>query len=228
MELTLDTQMNRRHPDPDKGQPRITLPALCIGILLAVALGVLQTNPGLLTVVGSAVDLRLRMLRLAQIAFIALPLLTLLYEGLMARAAGDSWLARWGRTAMLCGMIGLPSILTVASLTHVEFKSFLLFPAVAMFAGTLCGASLARRYGRPLEHCGWLLIAFSMAAGLIMGLYAFDGPLPPPAFIGAYNDIVRRVIRQAHAYAIVVGFISILISRQQAQTDGHVRARFWR
>lgn len=223
MGLTREAQIHR-----DTEHPRIALPVLCIGILLAVVVGVLKANPELPTLAGSAVGIRLRMMRLAQIAFIALPLLTLLYEDLMGRAGGDSWLARWGWTAMVCGMIGLPSTLTVAGLTYVEFKFFLPLPAVAMFIGTVCGVGLARRYGRPLEHCGWLLIAFSMAAGLVMGLFAFDGPLPPPPFIGPYDNFVRRVIREAHAYAIVVGFISILISRQRAEIDSHGRIRFWR
>jgi hypothetical protein len=221
-----DAQVKHQHLD--NGRPGIALAVLCIGMLFAVGVGMLQSNPGIFIPVGPHDGLRFRMLRLAQIAFIALPLLTLLYEGLTARASGDSRLARWGWNAMVCGMIGLPSILTVAALTHVEFKFLLPFPAVATFAGTLCGTCLARRLGRPLERWGWLLIAVSMAAGLLMGLYAFDGPLPPPAYVGAYNALVRRVIRLTHAYAIVVGFLCILISRAQAEIDDHARVRFWR
>ncbi len=226
MSLTSDTEINHQHRD--NRRPGIALPALCIGMLFAVVVGVLQSNPGIFIFVGPQGGLRFRMLRLAQIASVALPLLTLLYEGLKAKASWDIRLARSGWTAMLCGMIGLPSILTVASLTHVEFRFFLPLPAVATFAGTLCGAWLARRQGRPLERWGWLVITLSMAAGLLMGVYAFDGPLPPPAFIGTYNNLVRRAIRLAHAYAIVVGFISILISRAKADIDGHARVRFWR
>lgn len=219
--MTSGTHINDQHLD--NGRPGIALSVLCIGLLFAVAAGVLHSVPGIFTSLGPQDGVRLRMLRLAQIACVALPLLTCLYEGLMARDPRDSRLTRWGWSAMLCGMIGLPSILAVASLTRVEFKFLLPFPAVAMFAGTLCGASLARRHARPLEHCGWLLIALSMAAGLFMGLYAFDGPLPPPAFVGGYNDLVRRVIRQAHTSTIVVGFISILISRGQATIGDHTR-----
>lgn len=203
----------------------MTLLALGIGLLCAAMVGLLQMSPVMLTDIGPYDALRSRMLRLAQIAFIALPLLTLLYEGLMAHAPRDGHVARWGRTAMLCGTIGLPSLLATAGLIHVELKYFLPLPAIAMFAGTLSGACLARRYGRPLERWGWLLITSGMAAGLLMGLYAFDGPLPSPAFIGAYNDLVRRVIRQAHAFAIVVGFLSILLARQQARMGGRAPMR---
>ncbi len=221
-----DAETNHQHPDA--GRRRIALCVLCVGLLFMVAIGVLQSIPAIFAHLGPQDGLRLRMLRLAQVAFIALPLLTLLYDGLMARVPCDSRVARGGWTAMLCGMSGMPLILALASLTRVEFKFFLPIPAVAMFAGTLCGVSLSRRYGGPLERWGWLLIALSMAAGLLMGLYAFDGPLPPPAFIGAYNDGVRQVIRLAHASAIVVGFISVLLSRAQAAIDGHARVRSWR
>ena len=190
--LLMAYQNSRRLLHPDNGRPGIAFRVLCIGMLFAVVVGVLQSKPGIFASLGPQDGLRLRMLRLAQIAFIALPLLTLLYEGLKARASLDSRLARLGWTAMLCG------------------------------------TWLARRHGRPLERWGWLLIALSMAAGLLMGLYAFDGPLPPPAFVGAYNDLVRRVIRQAHAYTIVVGLISILISRAKAEIDGHARVSFRR
>ncbi len=225
MARTSETHIN--DPHQQNRQPAITLSMFWIGLLCAAGAGVLHAVPGMFPSLGSPDGLRLRMLRLAQVACIALPLLTLLYQGLMARVPLDIPLARWGFRAMLGGMIGT-SILAAAALTRVELKYFLPLPAVAMFAGTFCGAWLARRHGHPLERWGWVLIALSMAAGLLMGLYAFDGPLPSPAFIGDYNDPVRRVIRQTHAYAIVVGFISILISRAKAEIDGHARAGFRR
>lgn len=221
-----DAQIKHRHPE--NGRPAIALQLLCIGLLFAGGVGVLQSYPGPFTSLGPQDGLRFRMLRLAQIAFIALPLLTLFYERLMARAPRDSRLARWGWTAMVCGAIGLPSILTVASVTRVEFKFLLPFPAVATFAATVCGVWLARQHARPLEFWGWLFIAVGMAAGLLMGLYAFDGPFSPPAFIGAYDDPIRRAIRLGHAYAIVGGFISIVIARATAESGGHARACFWR
>jgi hypothetical protein len=51
---------------------------------------------------------------------------------------------------------------------------------------------------------------------LFMGLYAFDGPLPAPDFLGAYNDIGRRLSRLAHAYCIVLGLLSIFLAREIA------------
>lgn len=222
MDQTAGTHSN--DPQRENRRPGIPPLVLGIGLLVAVGAGVLHAVPGMFPSLGPPDGLRLRMLRLAQIACIALPLLTLLYQGFMARVPLDIPLARWGQRAMIGGMIGMPSILAAAASTRIEFKYLLPFPAVAVLAGTLCGAWLARRHGRPLERWGWILIALSMAAGLLMGLYAFDGPLPSPALIGDYNDLVRRAIRQTHAYAIVVGFISILVSRGQATIGGHARA----
>jgi hypothetical protein len=45
-------------------------------------------------------------------------------------------------------------------------------------------------------------------------MYAFGGPLPSPAFLGAYNDIGRRLVRLGHAYLIILGLLSILVSRE--------------
>ena len=42
-----------------------------------------------------------------------------------------------------------------------------------------------------------------MGAGMLMGTYSFEGPLPPPKFVGDYGDFVRLLIRQAHGYGIV-------------------------
>jgi hypothetical protein len=55
-----------------------------------------------------------------------------------------------------------------------------------------------------------------MSIGLAIGLYAFDGPLPTPDFVGPYNEFVRRLIRLGHAYAIVFGLLAILLARREA------------
>ena len=127
---------------------------------------------------------------------------------------------------MLCGTIGIPVILTLAAFMSFGFKLLLPIPANAIFIGTLCGAWLAKRHARLLELWGWLLIAVSIAAGLVIGLFAFDGPLPPPGFVGGYNDVVRTLIRLAHTYCIVFGLATIFISRhleERRQTDWPAR-----
>ena len=55
-----------------------------------------------------------------------------------------------------------------------------------------------------------------MSIGLLVGMYAFDGPLPAPAFVGDYLDFPRRLSRLGHAYGIVFGLLAILVARKSA------------
>jgi hypothetical protein len=59
-----------------------------------------------------------------------------------------------------------------------------------------------------------------MGIGMLMGLYAFDGLLPRPDFIGAYNNNVRRLIRLTHVYCIISGLVSISVSRELERIGG--------
>ena len=86
-------------------------------------------------------------------------------------------------------------------------------PGPTTFAGTCVGVMLAGKYAGRLETWGWLLVAASMGVGLFMGLYAFDGPLPAPVFLGGYSDFARRLSRLAHSYCIVLGLLSVFVAR---------------
>ena len=70
-----------------------------------------------------------------------------------------------------------------------------------MAAGVLLAGWLARRQASRLEQLGWLLIFLSMNVGLLVGLYAFDGPLPTPEFAGEYMDhrLVGGFLRETPA-----------------------------
>jgi hypothetical protein len=59
-----------------------------------------------------------------------------------------------------------------------------------------------------------MLIATSTAVGMLMGLYAFDGPLGTPEFLGEYNETPRRLSRLAHSYSIVLGILAIFLARE--------------
>jgi hypothetical protein len=201
-----------------QGRPdlRLVLPIVSLGMLLDCLMGLFIASPQVFLplYIGPEDGIRLRMLRLARAAVIALSLLTLLYEGMAARGRTQSRAVHWGRIALLLGTIGMPLILTAAAFISVHIKFLLGVPADAIFAGTLVGAWLAGRHASPLELWGWVLMAASLAVGLVMGLYAFDGPWAPPAFLGAYNDFGRRLARLAHAYAIVLGLLCILVARE--------------
>src|SRR5207248_1614743 len=125
--------------------------------------------------IGGEDGVRQRMLRLARVAVTALSLTTLLARTLFRRA--PPVLAGWGRTLMLTGTLGMPVILSTACFFDVRIKYLLPVPALSMAAGVLLAGWLARRQASRLEQLGWLLIFLSMNVGLLVGLYAFDGPL---------------------------------------------------
>ncbi|HWG42061.1 MAG TPA: hypothetical protein VN688_04690 [Gemmataceae bacterium] len=206
----------------------VVLPVICLGMLLDVVMGLFAANPEhfLPVYLGAEDGVRLRMLRLARAAAIALPAVALLYEGLAACVGLRLPLARWGRAALWCGVAGMSAVLAVAAFTSVHVKFFLPLPALTTFAGTCAGAVLANRHARALEFWGWLLIAASMGIGLFMGLYAFDGPLPAPDFLHGYNDFARRLLRLGHAYCIVLGLLSIFIAREPDTSRFAFRTRW--
>jgi hypothetical protein len=200
---------------PHKHWNRVILLVFCFGIFLAAATGLFELKPQIFlpSYIGPEDGLRMRMLRLARVAAIALPVLTVLFAGLSSRADPHSRAVRWGGIGMLIGTIGMPAVLAAAGFTRIELRALLPVPADAILFGTLCGLWLSREHAQPLEMWGWFLIALSMGAGLLMGLYAFDAPLLPPNFAGAYNDYGRRLIRLAHVGCILLGFSTIFFSR---------------
>src|SRR5439155_12060618 len=193
---------------------RVVLPVICLGMALDGVMGLFTVNADLFlpAYLGPADGVRLRMLRLARAAAIALPAVALLYEGLAARAANNR-LARTGRVLLWSGVATMSATLAVAAFTDVRVKYLLTVPGPTTFAGTCVGVMLAGKYAGRLETWGWLLVAASMGVGLFMGLYAFDGPLPSPDFLGGYNDFARRLSRLAHAYCIVLGLLSVFVAR---------------
>ncbi len=210
---------------------RVVLVAITFGMLIDAMMGVFAASPSLMpTLLGAEDGVRLRMLRLARAAAIALSVLALLYGSLMTREGQiHSKHAARGRVAMLAGALGMPVILSLAAFTSVHFKYLLPLPAFSIFYGTIIGAVLARLRG--LEFWGWALIGASMSVGLTMGLYAFDGPVASPGFLGEYNDFARRLSRLGHAYCIVLGLLGIFLSREMeaaaSQEIGDPSRRQW-
>jgi hypothetical protein len=193
---------------------RVALAIFLFGMAIDVASGLYAVDAErfLPAYIGPEVGVRQRMLRLARVAATALSVLTLLFRDLCPKSA----LGGWGRLAMMVGTLGMPTVLTAACFVWLDLKYLLPLPALAMTGGTLLGLLWARRTASALEQWGWLLIVLSMSVGLVIGLYAFDGPLPTPAFVGPYNQFVRRLIRLGHAYAIMLGLLAILLARHGA------------
>ena len=158
---------------------------------------------------GAWDGLRMRLFRLARVAAVALPLLALFLSRLAARVGSDSATARRARRAMIFGAAAMPLVLAAAALTRLELRMFLPLPALAVVYATFSASLLARR-AHPAELWGWRLIAASTAAGLVMGLYAFDAPLLGD-FAGAYDGALRAAIRGVHEASIVSGMTLIFL-----------------
>ncbi|MDV6034235.1 MAG: hypothetical protein F9B45_29900 [Phycisphaera sp. RhM] len=199
-------------------QIRMILPVACFGMLLDFIAGLLPVLPAawVLEQLGSEDGVRLRMLRLARVAAIALSVLTLLYYGVARRAGPYHAKARRGGVSLAIGAVGMPLILALACFITMHLKYLLALPATAVVIGVYSGLILAMKHGGTLERWGWFLIAASTSAGMLIGLYAFEGPFPTPEFMGDYNALPRRLTRLAHSYCIVLGMMSILLSREGA------------
>jgi len=66
---------------------------------------------------------------------------------------------------------------------------------------------------------GWASSGIGIAIGLVMGLWSFDGPMPPPSWIGDYTDTSRRLIRLGHIAFIALGMIDILLEDELRRTS---------
>ncbi|QEG02717.1 hypothetical protein Mal15_68380 [Stieleria maiorica] len=197
-------------------QIRMILPVACFGMLMDFMAGLRPILPEawILEQFGSEDGVRLRMLRLARVAAIALSVLTLLYYGIARRAGTDRGKARLGGISLATGAVGMPLILALACFTSMHVKYLLAIPSTAVVVGVYLGCVFAFKQGGLLERWGWLLIAASTSVGMLIGLYAFDGPFPTPEFMGGYNNLPRRLTRMTHSYSIVLGMISIFLARE--------------
>ncbi len=61
---------------------------------------------------------------------------------------------------------------------------------------------------------GWASLAAGAISGLVLGLWSFDGPVDVPAWIGAYGDTPRRLIRLGHIAFFGLGILNILLARE--------------
>lgn len=202
----------------EAGSLTILVTIFGFGMLLSavLALAELQAESLGFSVLGPYDGFPLRTLRLARVAAIVLPVLDLLYQALLKAGDFDDALARLGRRANLCGVVGMAPLLFASGMIFAPLKTLLVIPSVAIFVGVFCGFRLAYRDARRLEAWGWLLMTVSMAGGLAMGLYAFADPWLTLAFAGDYNSDARRLARWAHVSAVLLGLAAIFASRQFA------------
>lgn len=70
---------------------------------------------------------------------------------------------------------------------------------------------------------GFSSLLIGVISGMILGLWSFGGPLPPPEVIGDYGDLPRRFLRLGHIAFFGLGLINLAIaghSRQLAFSPG--------
>ena len=192
---------------------------LLLGSALEVALSFCEVvSEVLATPIADPNTLPMRMLRLARVAAVTLPVLALLYRRLAERRVLASAAVSWGCLAIFAGAALMPAVLCLASWVDPRCKYLLPLPATLVFFACSIAVRLAREAAGRAECFGWLVIATSMGAGMLMGTYSFEGPLPPPKFVGDYGDFVRLLIRQAHGYGIVFGITAIFAAREQERS----------
>ena len=59
---------------------------------------------------------------------------------------------------------------------------------------------------------GWTCIAIGLSMGLIIGLWAFDGPATPPEALAAYDGTPRRLLRLSHIAWIALGLFNVVLA----------------
>lgn len=61
---------------------------------------------------------------------------------------------------------------------------------------------------------GWSLFLAGIVSGMLLGLWAFDGPLPAPERFAAYDGLPRRLLRLAHIAAMALGLTNIFFGHE--------------
>lgn len=86
------------------------------------------------------------------------------------------------------------------------------------------------RNGGPEEGRGnallaWWMIGISMAAGALIGLWSFGGPVPAPEGFRDYACLPRRLVRLAHIAAIMLPVLNLLYIPWMARSRWNRRGR---
>ena len=68
--------------------------------------------------------------------------------------------------------------------------------------------------GRSNRSIAWSSIAVGVGVGLLIGLWSFNGPAAVPEWLGAYDDVSRRLARLGHIAFIGLGILNLLMVRE--------------
>ncbi len=191
-----------------------------LGLLVALGIGAgMDLVTSLLLIDGSSFGwapvawdaLPLRMLRLARVASIALAAL-----GWGQFRSADTPAAigppRWARFLAVQAAWAMPVALILSAVISPDLKYLLPLPAYAALIPAAAAALRDLRLRRLRSGAGWALAAGSMAVGLALGGWSFDGPLPAPPGFESYTASARQAVRLGHADAVLFGLL-LLYSR---------------
>ncbi|MHC4953406.1 MAG: hypothetical protein ACYTGZ_05905 [Planctomycetota bacterium] len=64
------------------------------------------------------------------------------------------------------------------------------------------------------REVAWWSLALGAATGTVLGLWSFDGPVPTPPFLGAYDETARRLARLGHIAFFGLGFLNLFVARE--------------
>jgi len=64
------------------------------------------------------------------------------------------------------------------------------------------------------RRVGWTSMAVGVGTGLVMGMWSFDGPMPVPEWLGAYDAVSRRLVRLGHIAFLGLGSLDVLLARE--------------
>jgi len=56
---------------------------------------------------------------------------------------------------------------------------------------------------------GWCLFLVGITGGMVLGLWAFEGPMPAPERFADYGGLPRRLLRLGHIAAMALGLTNI-------------------
>lgn len=182
--------------------------------------------PELTSLLGPVDDVHRRLLRLGNMASRAVPLLALLAASCTSpeppppTTGSSSWGQRALRLEPLLFVVGvttLPTILAASAVIHKEIAWALPIGADTTVAGCVMAGIRARKRSDVVALLGWSAVAGSMIVGLLMGLYAFEGPLPAPSVAGDYGTLVRTAMRDGHIVVLVLGVVALALNVASAR-----------
>lgn len=61
---------------------------------------------------------------------------------------------------------------------------------------------------------GWSLFLAGIASGMLLGLWAFDGPFQAPERFADYAGVPRRLLRLAHIAAMALGLTNVFLGHE--------------